>query len=57
MEGAAIAHTCFLNAVPYVILRCMSDMADDSYESTYEFNEETAARQSAVIVEGMLSYI
>lgn len=57
MEGAAIAHTCFLNAVPYVILRCMSDMADDSYESTYEFNEEVAARQSAAIVEGMLSYI
>ena len=57
MEGAAIAHTCFLNAVPYVILRCMSDMADDSYESTYEFNEETAALTSATVVEGMLGCI
>ena len=57
MEGAAIAHACFLNAVPYVILRCMSDMADDSYESTYDFNEETAALESAAVVEGMLNYL
>ncbi|MGP1459333.1 MAG: 5'-methylthioadenosine/adenosylhomocysteine nucleosidase [Treponema sp.] len=57
MEGAAIAHACVLNATPFVILRCISDMADDSYESTYDFNEETAARQSAAIVEGMLKFI
>ena len=50
MEGAAIAHACFLNKVPFIILRCMSDMADDGHESVYSFNEETAAKLSANLV-------
>ena len=29
MEGAAIAHACYLNKTPFVIIRCMCDMADD----------------------------
>ncbi len=55
MEGAAIAHACFLNGIPYVILRCISDMADESVEATYSFNEDTAAHESAKIVLEMLS--
>ena len=54
MEGAAIAHTCHLNNVPFVIIRCMSDMADDGGESLYEFNEKTAANLSASLVMGMI---
>lgn len=54
MEGAAIAHACYLNNTPFLIVRCMSDMADDSGESTYEFNETTAAEMSAKLVVGIL---
>ena len=54
MEGAAIAHAAYLNDTPFVIIRCMSDMADDSYESTYSFNEETAAKMSASLVLEMM---
>ena len=54
MEGAAIAHACFLNKVPFVILRCMSDMADDLSSNGYEFNEGVAAELSARVVEKML---
>ncbi|MBQ5570447.1 MAG: 5'-methylthioadenosine/S-adenosylhomocysteine nucleosidase, partial [Treponema sp.] len=43
MEGAAIAHACFLCKTPFVIIRTLSDMADDNEETTYTFNEETAA--------------
>lgn len=50
MEGAAIAHACFLNKVPFLIIRCMSDMADDSGEQTYNFNEDDAAECSAQLV-------
>ena len=50
MEGAAIAHACTLNKVPFVIIRCMSDMADDSGESTYKFNEDSAAQASAKLI-------
>lgn len=47
MEGTAIAHACHLNKVSFLIVRCMSDMADDSGDSTYTFNEDTAAELSA----------
>lgn len=57
MEGAAIAHACYVNKIPFVIIRCMSDMADESGEKTYSFNEEKAAGMSAKLVQGMLSYI
>lgn len=55
MEGAAIAHACFLNDVPFVILRCISDNADDSYESTYSFNEKIAAEECAAVTLKMIS--
>ena len=29
MEGCSIAHACYVNKVPFVIIRCMSDTADD----------------------------
>ena len=47
MEGAGIAHACYLNNVPYLILRAISDMADETVEQTYSFNEDTAAQISA----------
>lgn len=43
MEGAAIAHACHLMNVPFVIVRCMSDTADDSVETTYSEDEAAAA--------------
>lgn len=54
MEGAAIAHACYLNKVPFVILRCMSDMADDLSSNGYDFNEGLAAELSARVVEKMI---
>lgn len=57
MEGAAIAHACFLNRTPFLILRCMSDCADDSGEQSYEFNDKTAAEMSARIVEKIIERI
>lgn len=50
MEGTAIAHTCSNFGTPFAIVRCMSDMADESAESTYQFNEDTAADQCARLV-------
>ena len=45
MEGTAIAQTCYKNQVPFVIIRCMSDCADDNVQSVYD--EETAAGLSS----------
>ena len=43
MEGCAIAHTCFANNIPFVIIRCMSDCADDSAVETYEESKASKA--------------
>ena len=57
MEGAAIAHACHLNGIPFVIIRCMSDMADDLSSNGYDFNEGVAARLSAGVVEKLIEEI
>lgn len=50
MEGAAIAHTAYRNGVPFVILRAISDKADDSAEMDYPTFEAIAARRCAQVV-------
>lgn len=57
MEGAAIAHACYINKTPFVILRCMSDMADDLSSNGYDFNEGVAAKLSAKICEKVVAYL
>jgi adenosylhomocysteine nucleosidase len=47
MEGAAIAHTAYRNQVPFVILRAISDKADDSAEMDYPTFERIAAHRCA----------
>ena len=55
MEGAAIAQTCYLNGTPYVIIRAISDKADDSEEMAYEKFKESAAAHCAAIIRYMIS--
>ena len=57
MEGSAIAHACTVNKVPFIIIRCMSDMADESVKATYSFNEDTCAEASAKFVLEVLKNI
>lgn len=47
MEGAAIAHTAYRNNIPFVILRAISDKADDSAEMDYPTFERIAAHRCA----------
>ena len=49
MEGAAIAHTAYRNGVPFVILRAISDKADDSAEMDYPTFEAIAAQRCAAV--------
>ena len=56
MEWAAIAHARRCNKIPFVILRCMSDCADDNWSKTYEFNEKIAAEMSATLVKEVLEW-
>ena len=49
MEGAAIAQTAYRNTVPFVILRAISDKADDSAEMDYPTFERIAAHRCAEV--------
>lgn len=49
MEGAAIAHTAYRNGVPFVILRAISDKADDSAQMDYPTFERIAAHRCAAV--------
>ena len=49
MEGAAIAHTAYRNGVPFVIIRAISDKADDSAEMDYPTFERIAAHRCAQV--------
>ena len=57
MEGASIAQTAYLNHVPFVIIRAISDKADDSAEMDFPVFEKEAAAHSAALVEHMLPLI
>lgn len=54
MEGAAIAQACWLNQVPFVIIRAISDDASEKAEISFEQFSKTAARRSGELVEKML---
>ncbi len=53
MEGAAIAQTAYRNGVPFVILRAISDKADDSAEMDYPTFERIAAHRCAEVTQAM----
>jgi len=54
MEGAAIAHVCKLNGVPFVIIRAISDFADEDAHESFEAFVEQAANDAAKIVGDMV---
>lgn len=57
MEGAPIAHGAYLNGIPFVIIRAISDKADDSAEMDYPTFEAAAAKHSAALVKELVRAI
>lgn len=57
MEGAAIAQTASLNGVPFVILRAISDKADDSATMDYPAFEKQAIANSVLLIKELVADI
>ncbi|MBQ7800781.1 MAG: 5'-methylthioadenosine/adenosylhomocysteine nucleosidase [Oscillospiraceae bacterium] len=53
MEGTAIAHAAYRNGVPFVILRAISDKADNSADMDYPTFEAIAADRCARVTMAM----
>lgn len=54
MEGAAIAQTAYLNHVPFLIIRAISDKADNSAQMAYDEFEHIAIENTVKLLAGLL---
>lgn len=50
METAAVGHCAFMNKIPFVSIRCISDNADDEGEMSFDEFEKIAAKKVAEVV-------
>ena len=53
MEGAAIGQVAYLNKIPYLVIRAISDNADDSAGIDYDTFEKQAIENSAKLMIAM----
>ncbi len=57
MEGAAIGHAAYLNNIPFLVVRAISDKADDSAEMDYpSFKDMAIANSISLITEIVKQY-
>lgn len=54
MEGASIAQVCYLNKIPFVVIRSVSDNANNGAHIEYEKFKDTAVENSINILNNML---
>lgn len=54
MEGAAIAHVAYLNDVPYVVIRAISDKADGGADLSYSEFLPIAAENASLLLEEII---
>lgn len=57
MEGAAIAQAAYLNRIPFLIVRAISDKADHSAEMSYAKFEEIAIKNTVKLLDRMIEVI
>ncbi len=57
MEGAAIAHGACLNNIPFVVIRAISDKADNSAQMDYPSFEAAAVKRSVALVKELVQHI
>lgn len=55
MEGAAIAQAAYLNKIPFVILRAISDKADDSASVDYPTFEKQAIANGVKLIKELVA--
>ena len=54
MEGASIAHAAYLNGIPFLVIRAISDKADGGAEMDYPTFEKKAAENSIKLLKEII---
>lgn len=57
MEGAAVAHVCYVFKMPFLIIRAISDKANHDAKVDFPEFVKLAAKNSKTIIEGILERI
>lgn len=57
MEGGAIAHVCHLNEIPFLIIRAISDKANEDVELNYSEFMDMAAIKSSNLLRSIINKI
>lgn len=57
MESASVAHTCYVNSIPFIVIRAISDNADEEGSRKFENNIEMAAINSLILVEELIKKV
>ena len=57
MEGAAVAHTAYVNNIPFLVIKSISDKADDSADMDYPTFQQMAIENSVKLVTEMMSML
>ncbi|URZ00878.1 5'-methylthioadenosine/adenosylhomocysteine nucleosidase [Clostridium felsineum] len=57
MEGGSIAHTAYLNKIPFVVIRSISDNANNGAHMDYEKFLPIAIKNSSTILNNMISLL
>lgn len=55
MESASVAQTCYVNRIPFVVIRAVSDHADKDSRESFEIQVEEVSLNSLSLVERMLN--
>ncbi len=54
MEGAAVAHTAYANGIPFIVMRTISDNADENADMSFNEMSVVAAERVSFIVKEMI---
>ena len=54
MEGAAVAHTAYANGIPFIVMRTISDNADEDADMSFNEMSVVAAERVSFIVKEMI---
>ena len=55
MEGAAVAHAAVVNKIPFLVIRAISDKADENANVSFETIANIAAHRASLIVKEIIS--
>ena len=57
MEGASVSHSAYISDIPIIVIRCISDLADDKLEIDYNKFKYEASRISSTVVINLIKKI